>query len=151
MLSVVPGRVELPTSTLSVWRSNQLSYRTVQLTTTLDDHQLAFCYHLRLSYDYEFITLTSGSFTTLGYATNVGGRLCDSHLLPCDTSQLLLSPQVLAFKTRFYFFRFNTAATQKKSSNLSSYFCIYRVGRRPRTPERRCSSHTFRYGYLVTT
>ena len=26
--SVVPGRVELPTSTLSVWRSNQLSYRT---------------------------------------------------------------------------------------------------------------------------
>ena len=30
-LSVVPGRVELPTSTLSVWRSNQLSYGTVQL------------------------------------------------------------------------------------------------------------------------
>ena len=28
MLQVVPGRVELPTSTLSVWRSNQLSYRT---------------------------------------------------------------------------------------------------------------------------
>ena len=27
-LQVVPGRVELPTSTLSVWRSNQLSYRT---------------------------------------------------------------------------------------------------------------------------
>ena len=25
---VVPGRLELPTSTLSVWRSNQLSYRT---------------------------------------------------------------------------------------------------------------------------
>ena len=28
-LSVVPGRLELPTSTLSVWRSNQLSYRTM--------------------------------------------------------------------------------------------------------------------------
>ena len=28
--TVVPGRVELPTSTLSVWRSNQLSYRTVE-------------------------------------------------------------------------------------------------------------------------
>ena len=28
MCEVVPGRVELPTSTLSVWRSNQLSYRT---------------------------------------------------------------------------------------------------------------------------
>ena len=27
---VVPGRLELPTSTLSVWRSNQLSYRTVE-------------------------------------------------------------------------------------------------------------------------
>ena len=26
---VVPGRLELPTSTLSVWRSDQLSYRTV--------------------------------------------------------------------------------------------------------------------------
>ena len=26
---VVPGRLELPTSTLSVWRSNQLSYRTL--------------------------------------------------------------------------------------------------------------------------
>ena len=26
--NVVPGRLELPTSTLSVWRSNQLSYRT---------------------------------------------------------------------------------------------------------------------------
>ena len=26
--SVVPGRLELPTSTLSVWRSDQLSYRT---------------------------------------------------------------------------------------------------------------------------
>ena len=26
---VVPGRLELPTSTLSVWRSNQLSYRTI--------------------------------------------------------------------------------------------------------------------------
>ena len=27
-MQVVPGRFELPTSTLSVWRSNQLSYRT---------------------------------------------------------------------------------------------------------------------------
>ena len=34
--TVVPGRLELPTSTLSVWRSNQLSYRTVrQLMTQL--------------------------------------------------------------------------------------------------------------------
>ena len=35
-LWVVPGRLELPTSTLSVWRSNQLSYRTV---TTPRNHR----------------------------------------------------------------------------------------------------------------
>ena len=29
--NVVPGRLELPTSTLSVWRSNQLSYRTISV------------------------------------------------------------------------------------------------------------------------
>ena len=33
---VVPGRVELPTSTLSVWRSNQLSYRTVFITSVAE-------------------------------------------------------------------------------------------------------------------
>ena len=32
LLCVVPGRVELPTSTLSVWRSNQLSYRTISFS-----------------------------------------------------------------------------------------------------------------------
>ena len=32
---VVPGRVELPTSTLSVWRSNQLSYRTGGVSSKL--------------------------------------------------------------------------------------------------------------------
>ena len=35
MLKVVPGRLELPTSTLSVWRSNQLSYRTMISLKTL--------------------------------------------------------------------------------------------------------------------
>ena len=30
--AVVPGRLELPTSTLSVWRSNHLSYRTGRRT-----------------------------------------------------------------------------------------------------------------------
>ena len=30
--AVVPRRVELRTSTLSVWRSNQLSYETIQAT-----------------------------------------------------------------------------------------------------------------------
>ena len=32
---VVPGRLELPTSTLSVWRSNQLSYRTPEYGRTV--------------------------------------------------------------------------------------------------------------------
>ena len=35
---VVPGRLELPTSTLSVWRSNQLSYRTVFGLSSLESH-----------------------------------------------------------------------------------------------------------------
>ena len=38
-LRVVPGRLELPTSTLSVWRSNQLSYRTVQSCRIYDYHK----------------------------------------------------------------------------------------------------------------
>ena len=38
---VVPGRVELPTSTLSVQRSNQLSYRTVNF------HQEGFLFPVR--------------------------------------------------------------------------------------------------------
>ena len=33
---VVPGRVELPTSTLSVWRSNQLSYETVGTSANIE-------------------------------------------------------------------------------------------------------------------
>ena len=41
---VVPGRFELPTSTLSVWRSNQLSYRTVLVES------LHFCRTIPISY-----------------------------------------------------------------------------------------------------
>ena len=42
---VVPGRVELPTSTLSVWRSNQLSYRTgflIQFNLVCSDSASSF-------------------------------------------------------------------------------------------------------------
>ena len=39
-LRVVPGRLELPTSTLSVWRSNQLSYRTVGDSVQVRDMML---------------------------------------------------------------------------------------------------------------
>ena len=41
-LRVVPGRLELPTSTLSVWRSNQLSYRTVGDSVQVRDMMLGF-------------------------------------------------------------------------------------------------------------
>ena len=42
---VVPGRLELPTSTLSVWRSNQLSYRTELEESTAASHaRLPFSY-----------------------------------------------------------------------------------------------------------
>ena len=45
---VVPGRLELPTSTLSVWRSNQLSYRTgIGVVSALDGKASA---RLRLSH-----------------------------------------------------------------------------------------------------
>ena len=40
---VVPGRVELPTSTLSVWRSNQLSYRTGLSSLPRHSSTLAGC------------------------------------------------------------------------------------------------------------
>ena len=40
--NVVPGRFELPTSTLSVWRSNQLSYRTVLVKSSISaEHSLS--------------------------------------------------------------------------------------------------------------
>ena len=44
---VVPGRVELPTSTLSVWRSNQPSYRTVsQINRANGDLHRNFMEHI---------------------------------------------------------------------------------------------------------
>ena len=36
-LIVVPGRLELPTSTLSVWRSNQLSYETLNKAAPISE------------------------------------------------------------------------------------------------------------------
>ena len=82
---VVPGRVELPTSTLSVWRSNQLSYGTV---------------------------------------CKASPRKLPSHSLASSPVPFLKTDQ----------------NSGKGRPSL-----------RPRTPERRCSSRTFRYGYLVTT
>ena len=81
---VVPGRLELPTSTLSVWRSNQLSYRTVQVTRRV--------------------------------ARTI-------HLIIKDSEE-------------------------KYKKGKPTLTCVIQ---RNSAPERRCSSRTFRYGYLVTT
>ena len=92
---VVPGRVELPTSTLSVWRSNQLGYRTV-VAGTPGHHQIFFEKDSR-----ESVQDTGGDpypFTT------------EERYIKCPEKDVCTS-----------------------------------------SPERRCSSRTFRYGYLVTT
>ena len=96
---VVPGSFELPTSTLSVWRSNQLSYRTGQAAARD------------------------------GPATGI--------------------PRMISKEDRR-----GTRAGHGKAARASLCFrsCAPRQGallKRP--PERRCSSRTFRYGYLVTT
>ena len=91
---VVPGRVELPTSTLSVWRSNQLSYRTVFITSVVET--------------FDGCRIQKGAACLLSVS---------------DTVSFFL------------------------------FFQMRRIGftRRQPLPERRCSSRTFRYGYLVTT
>ena len=62
LYSVVPGRLELPTSTLSVWRSNQLSYRTgFKLSAT--HHAPSFIYSLKKT-DFEY-KKPKGHFTNL--------------------------------------------------------------------------------------
>ena len=90
LLSVVPRRVELRTSTLSVWRSNQLSYETV------------------------------------GTSANI---------------EYLIHNKVVKDHSLFY--------TCRLFIPFSWGVLPFRVDHK--APERRCSSRTFRYGYLVTT
>ena len=87
---VVPGRLELPTSTLSVWRSNQLSYRT--------------------------------GLNRVCVVQEAKGALLRTLVCPCLHYSSHPGPEI----------RFQALA-------------------RANAPERRCSSRTFRYGYLVTT
>ena len=102
--SVVPGRVELPTSTLSVWRSNQLSYRT---------------------------GVSGGDAGTM--PARAGGDLSVTFLSYSDYRQdrQTAKQSLAAFAILFH-----------------SVNCLKANGV---APERRCSSRTFRYGYLVTT
>ena len=126
--NVVPGRLELPTSTLSVWRSNQLSYRTgfklsaISLRPAssilyskkqkawvqeawgfLSNHQCSLPFSL-----FRYIVITI--FRNIEHPLQKGGVPCFTWLAP--------------------------------SCNRNPF---------QDSPERRCSSRTFRYGYLVTT
>ena len=117
---VVPGRVELPTSTLSVWRSNQLSYRTVsQINRANGDLHRNFMEliltHLPIALPIYIVT--------------------SQHEI--QVVKLLTNLFKTFVKTRFFYF----------SNRTISLF----IATRASAPERRCSSRTFRYGYLVTT
>ena len=106
-LCVVPGRLELPTPTLSVWCSNRLSYGTpsqgVPGTRPLSLARLT-------------VLVCSGQ-----------------HREPCGSGG-----KFPVCSCRF-------AVTH----SWSTVNCQLFISASP--PERRCSSRTFRYGYLVTT
>ena len=101
---VVPGRLELPTSTLSVWRSNQLSYRTLSSVR--------------------------------------GGASAQPHTFSISIN---ISSKKRRARKRTFLTRIVTA-----EANHSLFTSHYPLSW-PSSPERRCSSRTFRYGYLVTT
>ena len=111
---VVPGRVELPTSTLSVQRSNQLSYRTSSTLSTFRLDSASFFSCLSLSILLQMVDL---------YIIN---------------KQVPVVQKTEPLKSLFL-----TMAVLHYSCRIASSYDI--------APERRCSSRTFRYGYLVTT
>ena len=100
---VVPGRLELPTSTLSVWRSNQLSYRTGFKLSAYTNAQL-----------HSFSIITNRSVSTRS----------EDNIKPSSFTTLSV-------------FRYSETPRFRNGEHSA--------------PERRCSSRTFRYGYLVTT
>ena len=112
MSKVVPGRLELPTSTLSVWRSNQLSYRTMIF--------LRACV-LRITRPGQLRFQVSG-LQKPGFLHSLYSKQTAAYKKPVKESHLQVD------------------------FLLSNYFALPCV-----PPERRCSSRTFRYGYLVTT
>ena len=63
---VVPGRLELPTSTLSVWRSNQLSYRTGIASGRADWNVWGSKEHKQK----EFLSISIMQKTTIGLTKN---------------------------------------------------------------------------------
>ena len=135
---VVPGRLEVPTSTLSVWRSNQLSYRTLWAESGR----------------------TGCLFLTVGRspASSVSSI---NHLNTLDRSSKKRIPVLQSLRHCILLpLVMHSTETSRPVSRKEVFHLLYldlhwRFGRAPAvttlSPERRCSSRTFRYGYLVTT
>ena len=140
---VVLSRLELLTPTLSVWCSNQLSYRTVmELCMARNTLDLLFQV-LHLLYGYRQSVDKEQSKSTRGHRTSEKKKF-SSLSFPFRISNNI--------NTLLFIFK----ALQKGGVPLS-YLTFaeakveLRQGTSPFLPERRCSSRTFRYGYLVTT
>ena len=115
---VVLSRLELLTPTLSVWCSNQLSYRTVmELCMARNTLDLLFQV-LHLLYGYRQSVDKEQSKSTRGHRTS----------------------EKKSFQSLFSF-------SDSEQHGHPYIFISFLQG----APERRCSSRTFRYGYLVTT
>ena len=127
---VVPGRLELPTSTLSVWRSNQLSYRTVQAAWV--STQLLSILYLQTESEVQ---------EAKGFQTNL--LFITTYLQIIITNYSLLITHYLSVLSRKEVFPDLLDFARRSVSCVRNPF--------QDSPERRCSSRTFRYGYLVTT
>ena len=135
---VVPGRVELPTSTLSVWRSNQLSYR----TGSWSDERWGGLPGREATSASPFSRM---AITNKTRATGERKTLATSLTLFPQVTPLCVTADA-SFQA--------TDESDRESNSHSSLFTLslFILFTRQRvSPERRCSSRTFRYGYLVTT
>ena len=67
----------------------------------------------------------------------------------------MFKPQVINPASSFSYFLQIRAVQENVKDNQLTFLCCFRLlcyfFVDNRTPERRCSSRTFRYGYLVTT
>ena len=127
-LSVVLSRLELLTPTLSVWCSNQLSYRTVYIEQNCRQEEV------NLKYKSLLIESSVLSFLTVAF--------------PCFFRKEVFILTCLTFACASVELRQETSSCilQKGGVLGKPWTLLSSV-----SSERRCSSRTFRYGYLVTT
>ena len=138
---VVLSRLELLTPTLSVWCSNQLSYRTVmELCMARNTLDLLFQV-LHLLYGYRQSVDKEQSKSTRGHRTSEKKKYHTlSFRIPNNINTLL-----------FIFKALQKGGVPLSYLTFAEAKVELRQGTSPFLPERRCSSRTFRYGYLVTT